>query len=212
MNTPCWRIGLRLFFVLTLSVIGVGCMPLPSEPGKLVDVPAEYVGLQNKSVAVMVAADGLLTYNYPQAAEQICRVVTGKIAANVPGVTATIPDQVMAYQKANPYWQNVRYGELVEKMGVDNIVLIDLVEYRTHEPGNAHLWQGIITANVGVIDAAAQDPDNFVYYNTVQVRFPEKSTVGVVDSDDESIQLGMLLLFARDAGGLFYDHQVEAKK
>jgi len=66
------------------------------------------------------------------------------------------------------------------------------------------------TANVGVIDAHAQDPDNFVFYNTVQIRFPEDSTVGLVDSDDESIQMGMLILFARNAGGLFYDHQVEA--
>ena len=69
-------------------------------------------------------------------------------------------------------------------MDVDKIVLIDLVEYRTHEPGNSYIWQGLITANIGVIDAHASDPDNFVYYNTVQVRFPEESSIGVVDADD----------------------------
>jgi hypothetical protein len=33
-----------------------------------------------------------------------------------------------------------------------------------------------------------------------------------VDSDEESIQVGMLVLFARKAGGLFFDHQTEAPK
>jgi len=199
-----------VLFVLCLT--GAGCDTLKSDQKKMVDIPAEFMELDGQKVAVMVAADGLLLYQYPKAPDQICRAVTGKIAAHVPGVTTTIPNQVMRFQKDNPYWQNIRYGELARKMGVDKVVLIDLVEYRTHEPGNAYLWQGIITANIGVIDTHAQDPDNFVYYNTVEVRFPEKSSIGLVDSDDESIQLGMLILFARDAGGLFYDHQVEAKK
>jgi hypothetical protein len=205
-----------LFGVLVLTcLLGTGCGQLPKLQGqqkKMVDVTAEYLGLDGQRVAVMVAADGQLLYKYPQAPSQICRAVTGRIASHVPGINATIPDQIMRFQNENPYWQNIRYGELVKKMDVDRVVLIDLVEYRTHEPGNAHLWQGIITANVGVIDASAADPDNFVFYNTVEVRFPEQSTVGLVDSDEESIQVGMLVLFARKAGGLFFDHQTEAPK
>jgi len=204
--------GLSLGCLTVLLLLCTGCQAMQREKKKMIDVSAEYMGLDGQKVAVMVAADELLLYGYPQAPIQLCRAVTGKIAVNVPDVNVTIPAEIIRFQKENPYWQNIRYSELVKKMGVDKIVLIDLVEYRTHEPGNAHLWQGIITANVGVLDALAEDPDNFVFYNTVEVRFPEKSSVGLVNSDDESIQLGMLILFARDAGGLFYDHQAEAPK
>lgn len=199
----------RVFILVgLLTVVLTGCGPMPGEK-VMVDVQAEYLGLADQRVAVMVAADGHMLHNYPEAPSRLTKVVTTAIAQKVPGVTTTIPDQITRFQTANPYWMNLRYGDLAKKMDVDKIVLIDLVEYQTHEPGNSHVWQGLITANIGVIDAHAEDPDNFVYYNTVSVTFPEGSTVGIVDSDNETIQLGMSVLFARKGGGLFYDHQVE---
>jgi hypothetical protein len=203
--------GLLLIFILAVSGLGPGCNPLPSEKRKMVDVPAEYLGLAGQRVAVMVAADGRTLSEYRDAPLRLSQAVTSRIAEHVPGIRTTVPDEVIRFQEANPYWMNLRYGELAEKMGVDKVVLIDLVEYRTHEPGNAYLWQGIITANIGVIDAHAQDPDNFVYYSTVQAHFPRDNGVGVVDADNESIQLGMIILFSQTAGGLFYDHQAEVK-
>ncbi len=203
--------GLVVLMLLALGLSLTGCMPMPGEK-VLVDVAGEYDGLANQRVAVMVAADGHMLHSYPDAPLHLTRTITSRIAGHVPGVTTTIPDQIAKFQEANPYWMNMRYGELAKKMGVDKIVLIDLVEYQTHEPGNAHIWQGLITANIGVIDAHAQDPDNFAYYNTVTVRFPEASDIGVIDADNETIQLGMVLLFARKGGGLFYDHQIEVDK
>lgn len=207
MRTSGLRRGLFLFLLLSAGLLH-GCGPMPGEK-KTVEVQAEYLGLADQRVAVMVAADGHMQHNYPEATARLTKVMTAAITQNVPGVTTTIPDQIAKFQKANPYWMNMRYGELAKKMNVDKVVLVDLVEYQTHEPGNAHVWQGLITANVGVIDADAPDPDNFVFYNTVSVRFPETSDIGVLDSDNETIQLGMSLLFARRGGGLFYDHQVE---
>ena len=206
----------RGLVVLMLLVSGLGlsqagCTPL-SQRKKLVDVAGEYDGLNNQRVAVMVAADGYMLSSYPQAPLRLTEAMSARIAQHVPGVTVTIPQEIVKFQEANPYWMNMRYGELVKKMGVDKIVLIDLVEYQTHEPGNAHVWQGLVTANIGVIDAHGQDPDNFAYYNTVSARFPEGSDIGIIDADDETIQLGMDLLFARKGAGLFYDHQVEVNK
>ncbi len=194
-----------------VCLLTAGCGAMPGEK-VMVDVTAEYLGLADQRVAVLVAADGHMLHSYPQAPLHLCKAITSRIARHVPGVTTTIPDQVIRFQEANPYWMNMRYGELAKKLDVDKIVLIDLVEYQTHEPGNAHIWQGLVTANLGVIDAHAQDPDNFVYYNTVTARYPETSSIGLIDADSDSTQLGMVLLFSRKGGGLFYDHQVEVDK
>lgn len=197
--------------VLTLCLSGAGCGPMPGEK-ETVDVTAQYHGLDNQRVAVMVSADPYLVHSYPDAPRHVCQAVTSRIAKNVPGVTTTIPDEIIVFQEKNPYWMNMRYGELVTKLGVDKVVLIDLIEYQTHEPGNAHVWQGLVTANVGVIDRGAVDPDNFVFHNTVDAVFPEKSSIGVIDSDDETIQIGLLYMFSQRCGGMFYDHKAEVER
>ncbi|MEZ6192517.1 MAG: hypothetical protein R3C45_14675 [Phycisphaerales bacterium] len=201
-----------LWLILSLVCLhGVGCGPMPGEK-KMIDVKAQYLGLADQRVAVLTSADPHLLHDYPKAPLLINQAITSRIAKNVPGVTTTIPDEIDAFQKQNPYWMNMRYSELAEKLGVDRVVLIDMIEYQTHEPGNAYIWQGLITANIGVIDADARDPDNFVFQNTVEARFPQKSDVGLIDSDNDSIQLGLIFLFSQRGGGLFYDHQVEADK
>lgn len=209
-RTACLSVCVLLLWAVCLNLTGCA---LFADPNKkiMVDIKAQYQGLENQRVAVMVSADGYTLYEHPDAPMLLCRAVTGRIATNVPGITVTVPDSVIRFQKTNPYWTNLRYGELARRLGVDKIVLIDLVEYRTHEPGNAHIWQGVITANIGVVDASIPDPDNFVFYNTVTAKFPQNSSIGVINSDHESIQLGMVVLFARASGGLFYDHQVEAE-
>ena len=203
--------GYGLWLALSaLCLHGVGCA-MPGEK-KMIDVKAQYLGLAGQRVAVMTSADPHLLNQYPKAPLLLNSAITARIAKHVPGVTTTIPDKIDAFQTQNPYWANMRYGELAEKLGVDKVVLIDLIEYQTHEPGNAYIWQGLVTANIGVIDAHARDPDNFVFQNTVRARYPQDSDIGLFNSDNDTIQLGLVFLFAQQGGGLFYDHQVEADK
>jgi hypothetical protein len=176
------------------------------------DVEAEYRGLEGKSIAVFVSADEFLLYRHPQVRQKIGRAVAGRLQENLAGARLMHPDAIATYQDANPYWQTMLYSDLIEKVGTDAIVLIDLVSYQLHEPGNRWEKRGAITANVGVIEANAPDADDFTYFNTVSNKFPESVELGVIDEDDSAIELGLLTLFSRDAAGLFYDHTVERKK
>jgi hypothetical protein len=175
---------------------------------KKIKVKAQYHNLENKRVAVMVCADEYTLFEFPGAPLKVSQFISGKIASNIPGTWLMNPREVIDFQNANPYWATLPYGELIRKMDVERLVIIDLVEYRTHEPGNSHVWQGVITGNVGVVEAEAADPDNFTFYTTVHALFPEESKVGMLNSDDETVELGMLATFARDGAGLFYDHEV----
>lgn len=201
-----------------LVLIAVGCAPLGflasgfEKDTKKVQREAQYPGLVDGNVAVMVVADEYTLFHFPEAPLSVCRAVSARLADNIDSLTVMDPQLVMDYQADNPYWHAVPYNELIDNLHVDAIVLIDLIEYRTHEPGNAHVWQGVITGNVGVIEKHTADPDNFVFYTTVTANFPEDNPVGLLDSDDQTVQLGMLSLFSRDAGGLFYDHEVTVKK
>jgi len=176
-----------------------------------VKVEARYTKLDHHSIAVMVAASDITLFHYPDAPYRVSQAVSRHLADHLKKVTLMDPHQVIRFQRDNPYWTAMRYGRLIKKMHVDRLVLIDLIDYRTHEPGNTHVWKGVIDANVGVVSAAAADPDNFVFYQHVRIEFPPDTTVGVVDSNNQTMQLGMVTYFAERAAGLFYTHKENAE-
>jgi hypothetical protein len=165
--------------------------------------PPEYQGLLNKSIAVVVAADDTALGAYPNAPLRIGQYVTQRLATEVTGVRAMAPAEVARYQRANPDWIATPYGEVARELKVDRLVVISLAEYRTHEFGNREVWQGILSARVGVIEADANDPSNFKYLKNVAVQFPPDKPMGVLDANEEKIQHGMLSLFAGKVAALF---------
>lgn len=179
--------------------------------GKTENVNADYKGLSGHSIAVMVAAADTTQYRYPQAPLAISKAVSTQLADHLKGVRLMSPKQVIAYQRNNPYWTDTPYSDLIKALGVDRIVIIDLLNYRTHDPGDTHIWKGLVDGTVGVVSADAKDPDNFVYYKRERVTFPPDNSVGVVDSDNQTMQLGMNALFAQRVGGLFFNHEDAVK-
>lgn len=176
------------------------------------DVAARYTELDGRSVAVLVAADSHLMHAYPQAASAITRVVSRQIGEHVSDVRVKNPYDVIDYQRMHGHWYSVPYAELLAEMNVDRLVLIDLFEYRTHEPGNRHVFQGVATGNVLVIAADSDDPDNADFEEVIHVEFPEYgSKVGTVETqiDAQTVQIGLVQLFSRQTARLFHDHRIE---
>ena len=201
------------FAALLLSAVTLtqpGCWFAATAFGgeKTYRVDARYTGLENRSVAVLVAADEYLLFTQPRAPQLIGQAVSNEIASNVEGVTVANPRQVAAFQARNPYWSTTPYAELIEQLDVDRLVVVDLAEYRLHDPGNKHVWRGVIAAGVVVAEADRPDPDQLAFEASVRAQFPENREVGVVNADRETIELATLKLFAVEVGRLFYDHEV----
>ena len=204
---------LAMLAIAAIAIVGcelAGWVAQPLEGSKKkIRIHAAYLDLQDKTVAVMVFANEYTLFQHPNAPRLVCLQISRRIAEHVPGVTMMNPKQVCDFQDKNPHWTAMPFGELIDKMGVDRIVMIELFEYRTHDPGNAHVWQGLVNGGVGVIEADADDPDNLAFLTTVRAQYPEHSKVGIPNADRQTIEVGMVSVFARDAGGLFFDHEIE---
>jgi hypothetical protein len=175
---------------------------------RTVQVKAQYRGLEGKTFAVLVASDDYTQFAYPGATAAIGRDVTARIGSEIPGASPLDPARVAQFQRENPYWITVPYGQLIERLGVERLVVIDLVEYSLREPGNAHVWQGQIVANVGVAEFGEGDGNAMSFSTTVKGRFPDNSSrVGVLNSDDKTIQFGLLADFSARTTNLFRDHE-----
>jgi len=192
--------------MLMLGGCEFGAFVAPRE--QTFDVKAQYRGLENQSVAVLVAADEYTLFRFPKAPEYTTKAVSGAIQGTVPGARLTDPKRITEFQKENPWWATLQYSKIAEELGVDRLVIIDLAEYRTREPGNAYIWRGVMSGNIAVIESDSPDPDEIVFTADIAVQFPEEGAVGVLDESDETMQLGMLKLFSRDVSRLFHDHQV----
>lgn len=209
--------GILRFLTLTTLSISVtamtGCNVIrfasrAMEPATTrVEVKAEYLGLANKTVAVMVVPNGGTQLNFPEAERDISKNVSSRLSVHIPGIKLISPDDIIAYQKQNPHWITLPYSELLKALKVDRLVHISLTQYEVHEPGNRHVWRGNIMARVSVAEADAVNPDNFVFSEVIQSMYPTDGAIGLLNSDRETIQLGMLKQFAHSVTALFYDHE-----
>jgi hypothetical protein len=207
----------HLIAILSLLFLG-GCEFLGFMAGTLDNkkvgsrsVEAEYTGLAGKRVAVLVSADDMALYRFPRSTYRVTHKVTQDLAENLPEARFSLPQQLTDFTQRDPYWVARRPASLMRDLGVDRLIIIDLNEYRTNEPGNEHVWQGVIDGYVSVYEADTEDPDNRVYEKQVRSEFPDASKVGEISGSDESVEAGMLQRFGRDVAWLFYDHK-EPKK
>lgn len=203
-------IGMALVISLLpgCNIVGYVAHGVSGDGKKTHEVTADYPGLAGKSVAVIVAADEMTLFAHPGVQTRVCRAVTTQMAADIPGLELSDPEQIARFQLDNPYWNTLTYSELLAKLKVERLVYIDLTEYATHEPGNRHVWQGSVIAGVSVAASDASDPNNLVYTSTVTANFPEDGRIGVLDSNDNVIQAGMLRNFSLKVSRLFHNHKV----
>lgn len=165
---------------------------------------AEYRGLENQSVAVIVNADYATLYDHPVVQLEIATAVTRRLADQVPGIELVNPRRVVEFQVRNPYWSAATYSELAKRLNVSRIVLIDVQEFRTREPGDTNLFRGVISAHVSV---ATDQSNNLVYATTVSQAFPANAPEGILDARESDIRLGTISLFSYGVANKFADMQ-----
>lgn len=198
-----------LAFACGLACIGLllsGCAtPLET---KMIDVPPQYLDLEGRTVAVLASVDPSVQARHPDAVANLIRGVSGRIVENVPNARVAEPDKVRAFQRANPAWPTERPARLIQALGVERLIVLDVAEYRTHEPGNAAIREGLIQANVDLYEAESRDPDERSLTASVEGRFPRNRSVGEVTASAESVEIAALADFCLRAAGVFHEHEV----
>ncbi len=197
-----------------LLVAGSGCEAVSwvaqgavgSEPPPI-KVPAEYDGLKDQRVAVLVDMGLATRYQHPMAQLECCEAISQRLAAKVPDAKVVDARQVVEFQRRNIYWSSVPNAKLANRLGVTRLVMVDVMEYRLHEPGNRYLWQGRISARVGVVEADGPRPNAFAYETTVRAQYPPEEPKPLVRTDVQSIRMGTLKLLARSVVGKFHEHE-----
>ncbi len=175
-----------------------------------VTVPAEYVGLDGKSFALVVTADRVLLAEHPYVVQRMTVNMNERIAADSTASGYVPPLDLLSYTYNNPRWVAMPLGEVAADIGVDRLILVEIREYRLHEPGNRYVWDGTIFATVGVIETDHLAPDEFVFSKTVRIQYPDKDSNFTADDPtmtQEVVQTVLESRFLNRVTWLFYDHE-----
>lgn len=204
-----------LFVLLWTTMLLSGCNIVGwlaqgfRDDDKPIPVDALYTDMADKRVAVLVSADEYTLFRFPRSPFIVSTSVSNSIVTHVPGVAMALPREVDTFQRSNPYWITARPSRLINQLGVDRLVVIELNEYRTNEEGNANVWRGVIDGVVAVYEADAEVPDNRVFEKQVRAEYPENSEFGMMSyhAEEDAIEAAVLKLFTLRAAGLFFDHE-----
>ena len=186
----------------------IGGMAQNAEYQKKVNVPAEYTGLENREIAVLVDVDMATMYEHPRAASEIAKGVAFNIQKHVPGARVINPQTTMAWQYRTPAWNLMSYGDVADELGVERVVVIEIYEYRLHPPGNRYEWEGVCAATVRVIedDGNTIDANLPVRDYDIIARFPDVSGVTLDSGNASNVEAGLIIEFIKQTVYLFYDH------
>ena len=189
----------------TLSFLAYALWPGSRER----NVEAEYGGLADSTVAVVVYCDQGVLYEYPHVRLAISSVVTEQLRQNVKGIRPIDPRRIAKYQDEDIYWDEMDKTALGKSFAADRVLFISLVHYSSREPGSLNLYRGRITAQAAVYDAALPERKAKVWnWDNIKVVYPEHDPTGQMRDSDAAIRFRTQQIFAEMLAKKFYDHKV----
>lgn len=170
-------------------------------------VAPQYTGLKGKSFAVMVIADRSIDATYPGVVQLLTTKITDRLHEFGEAKGLIESADMMAFLYNNPRWSVRPRIDLARELGVDRLVVVELQEYRLHDPGNQYLWDGAAIGTIGVIEVDAAAPENYAFEKLVTVKFPDKQGTGPQEYSQDLVMAALDKRFTDRATWLFYTHE-----
>ncbi len=205
----------RKLLLVTLVMIPGGCqgiaylgqLLIPHPPPKT--VKAEFDGLRNSNVAIVIHADPIVAYEYPAAQLELSLQIASQLREHVKGATVTDPRNVLRYQQENLYWSEMDRTKLGEALKGDYVLLVALIQYTMREPGSIGLYRGRIEAEVSLYDTSRDERSACVWRSpSIGVVFPPDTPTGQPAQSDRNIRYQVTAIFADKLVEKFYKHKI----
>ena len=171
------------------------------------EIKAEYTSMEEKRWAVVVMADRGVQADNPQLVDKMTVDLTRRLIEGGVGKDAALPEDVLRFMYNNPRWVTMTYGELSQKLGVQRLVVVELLEYRLYDVGNKYLYNGRAKARIGVVEADSAIPDELAFQKQVEVKFPKKDGMGVGDLPVAAVNTELARRLMTRTAWYFFDHE-----
>lgn len=211
-----WIAGLTCVVILGLSgcaAVGIVAVAAQATQDLPRTVKAKYADLEGHSFAVVVNVPRHVQARHPVLRQALTFQICGRLEEHFSKadleqpVSWIPPESVLEYLFNHPRWPYQPRGELLEDLGVDRLIFVEIDEYRLVEPGNRYVWDGLASGRVQVFAGEAPLPDEPVYEQAITVRFPDESNVTEEGMSDELVARRLISRFSDRAAWIFFDHK-----
>ncbi len=172
-------------------------------------VPAEYPYLAGRKICILVWAEQFTLFEYPHVQLDVSEHVRVALEGAVQGLTVIPNRQVVDYQTRDPNWETRGPARIGARFGADRVLMIELTQYTTREPGSPHLYRGYMGANIKVYDTGSPDAEP-AYKTTLETVYPPDS-MGTYGTDDRTIRASLMRAFGAELAGKFHDRREKVK-
>jgi len=199
------QIGIPLLFVLLMPVVLTGCGFFGGVYSDVAGtpMPAQYTGMQKKSILILVYTDSSTEFLYPQARKEVSSFVAYELRKHLPKSKLLPSAAVIKYQNDTPGWDALPVNTIGRHFGVDRVLYIEIIKYHTHAPGGRNLMQGQIEAHVAVYDTHLPGSGR-VFSTVINTLWPKSGPEPVFHTDSSAVLYNTLQRFGRSVVRCFY--------
>lgn len=171
------------------------------------EIPAEYTGLVGKSFAVVATGSRMMESEHPGLTARLIQRVNERLAVNA-GASAFIPsNDLLTVLYNTPQWPAMTRGEVGELLGVERLIVVEIIDYTLHEPGNQYIWEGVASVLVSVYETDSALPDDPIFEKAIRVTFPDTSGFMRTDIPEAAVTSELSNRVVNRVAWLFYDHE-----
>jgi len=174
-----------------------------------VSVKAEYLGLRDKRIAVLVMTTPAVDFEHPYAQLELTNQLSLVLSRHVKDSQFVDPEEIDRFQREDLDWLRLPIHKIGQKFDAQRIVYLDIIQYTMSEENSVNLLRGRIWAEVSVYDMEATEPDTPCYTTEITVVVPEHAPVPIGGGARQQIELQTIQMFAEELAHKFYDHKID---
>lgn len=170
-------------------------------------VPAEYTGISGKSFAVVVTGSRMIEADHPGLTARMIQRINDRLIANANPSYAIPSGDLLTVLYNTPQWPAMTRGEVGEMLGVERLIVVEIIDYSLHEPGNQYLWDGVASALVQIFETDSAMPDDPIFEKTIRITFPDSKGFLRTDIPEAAVTSEMSNRLVNRVAWLFYEHE-----
>jgi len=199
--------ALMACFLLASPLLLSGCWLFAADErmrGK--EVVAEYLGLADKSVAIVVYVEPATLNEFPDAREEVSAHIARQMRENMPTTRLLDPKDVIHWQDETINWVGLSEKDIGKHFGVDRVLMVEVLDYSTRMKDGYSDLQGNIraTAKVFEVDTAESVPS---WTGSFDVRWPKDGPVDTDRVNEVVVRMRTLQSFSEKVVNCFYTHR-----
>lgn len=166
-------------------------------------LPAEYAGLKNKKVAVVVRAPETLSYRTRFAANDLASQITQQLKDNVRKIKLVPQPKIADWMDEHGWRDPIELGGALD---AEVVVAIELEDFRLYD--SQTLYRGRAIALVRVWDVEKEEV--LFEKRPPQIVYPSRAGVAISERQEYEFRNAFVKVLAYELAKLFYDYDKTA--